>query len=150
MLGRSGKPAYCRDKEFVEADWPSIIEEIESLSRNERRLAQRHLFSILRNLLKWRYLPRKRGRRRRIAMSKRRFELRRHLAESPTLRPFLAGFVAEDYQDAVLLVMIETSLPRGVFPATCPWTVDQIIDGSFGHACNERCQCLDPLTPLLP
>jgi hypothetical protein len=50
------------------------------------------------------------------------------LSDSPSLRPGFPNVVARSYRYAAKQAARETSLPGAIFPASCPWTPEQIID----------------------
>lgn len=125
--------ALLRQEEFTEVDWNNLIEEIEALGRSDIRELTNRLEVLLMHLLKWQYQPNKRlsGHSWRVTIAEQRRRLRKLLRESPSLRARLADFVAETYSDAVAAAVIETGIKAAIFPAHCPWTIEQVMDEEF-------------------
>ncbi|MFZ1234403.1 MAG: DUF29 domain-containing protein [Thiofilum sp.] len=46
-----------RERKFDQVDWEHIIEEIEDMSKSEKRALQSFLETLLMHLLKWQYQP---------------------------------------------------------------------------------------------
>ncbi len=51
------------------------------------------------------------------------------LEESPSLRPLPADYLPKAHARARVKALDETGLYR--LPETCPWTIEQILDGDF-------------------
>ena len=58
-------------------------------------------------------------------------QIRRHLKQNPSLKPFLPEAMEEGYQSGFNLAVIETLLDFEIFPATCPYRFEEAIDDSF-------------------
>ena len=114
-----------------EADIEHIAEEIESMGRAEKRELVNRLAVLLMHLLKWRFQPSARGTSWRLAIEEQRDRLADHLADNPSLKAALGDAVTAGYRLAILGAARETGLDRGAFPAVCPWTFAQCMDGAF-------------------
>lgn len=116
-----------------ELDLANLAEEIESLGRRDRRALGSRLDVLVMHLLKWRYQPERRisGRSWESTMIEQRRRIRRLLRESPSLRSEVPGMIEEEYLDIRRQAAAETGLPLTMFPDTCPWTVEQILDSTF-------------------
>lgn len=123
--------ALLRAGRLAEADVEHIAEEIEALGRAERRELVNRLAVLLLHLLKWAYQPERRGKSWRLTIEEQRRRLARHLRDNPSLRAWQAEALAEAYGDAVLRAERETDLPRDVFPWSCPYGFEQVLDGGF-------------------
>lgn len=125
--------ALLRDEEWEKLDWQQIAEEIESLGRNERREIKSRLGVLIMHLLKLEHQRRPwfltRSWRNTVAEQRNRLDAA--LAESPTLRAQINELIAEAYPYAVKDAMRETGLPRITFPATCPYSTDQLLDEGY-------------------
>lgn len=112
-------------------DRENLAEEIESLGRSERKEIRKRLRVLLAHLLKWQFQPAKRkgGWRSTILMQRR--ELHRTLAENPSLRSHPSEVLEETYEIARSKAADETGLPEDAFPATCPFSIEQILDPAF-------------------
>jgi len=123
--------ALLRAGRFSEADLENIAEELESMGRSEKRELNNRLKVLLTHLLTWRYQPMLRGASWRLTVEEQRREVALHLADNPSLTARLAGTMVTAYGSAILSAQRETGLRRQTFPATCPWTYDQIMDAAF-------------------
>lgn len=112
-------------------DWDNLAEEIRSLGNNEKNEIESRLLVLLQHLLKWAYQPsgRKGGWASTIREQRRR--IGRRLTQSPSLRPYPAEVLAEEYGDARLSAADETGLPLETFPSACPFAVGEILDPEF-------------------
>lgn len=83
------------------------------------------------NLLKWQYQPALRSKSWGYTIRNQRNELAYLLGESPSLRTLVSERVATAYPRAVKDALEETGFLRSPFPATCPYTADQILEETF-------------------
>jgi hypothetical protein len=120
-----------RTGKLAQADIEHIAEEIDSMGRTEKRELISRLSVLLLHLLKWRYQPDKRGPSWEASIRVQRNRLADHLDDNPSLKPLLPQALASAYRDAALEAVAETGLPGATFPATCPWTVEQVLDAGF-------------------
>jgi len=112
-------------------DLTNLAEEIESLGKSQHRELGSRLDVLMLHLLKWGYQPLERSGSWRSTIRTQRRELRRLLQQQPSLRPLVPDAVADGYPDARLDAGDETGLPLATFPATCPWTPEQVLDADF-------------------
>ncbi|MFC7334565.1 DUF29 domain-containing protein [Rhodocista pekingensis] len=123
--------ALLRAGRLAEADIAHIAEEIESMGKTEKRELVSRLSVLLLHLLKWRFQPARRSASWEATVRVQRDDLADHLRDNPSLRATLDGAVADAYRKAAILATGETGLRRDTFPATCPWSVAQILDEDF-------------------
>lgn len=123
--------ALLREGRFDALDRENLAEEIESLGRSDRREIENRLKVLLAHLLKWRYQPAGRGGSWRATIRDQRVQIAKIIKESPSLRSHPAKALAEEYANAVPEAADETGLAEVAFPATCPFTVEQILDPAF-------------------
>lgn len=109
-------------------DVENVAEELESLVNKERRQLENRLAVLLLHLLKWDHQPDQRSNRWRASVAEQRARLRRLLRDSPSLKPSLEEAAREVYPEAVEQAAIETSLIEKAFPASLPYSVDQILE----------------------
>lgn len=112
-------------------DRDNLAEEIESLGRSEKREIESRLNVAIVHLLKWRFQPDKRKSGWRASILEARRQLSRTLRESPSLKAYPSDVVEEEYESARLKAADETGLPEATFPASCPFTIEQILDPNF-------------------
>ncbi len=130
--------ALLRAGNLSSADISNIAEEIESLSRSEKRQLRSRLAVLLLHLLKWQFQPGRRSRSWEISIANARNELAEHLAENSSLKAVLPEAVVSAYRRARLGAEQETGLPGNTFPVECPWTFDQAMSGEpLGSAQDE-------------
>jgi hypothetical protein len=123
--------ALLRTGKLAEADIENIAEEIESLGRSEKRELLNRLTVLLTHLLKWQFQPGFRSNSWRLTAQEQRVQLEEHLEDNPSLRPSLDRVITRAYRLAVLAAQKETGLAEGTFPATCPYSMAQILDPAF-------------------
>jgi len=119
--------ALIRAGKWSALDREALAEEIESLGKSQHRELGSRLDVLLLHLLKWGYQPLERSGSWRSTIRTQRRELRRLLQQNPGL----PSAVADGYPDARLDASDETGLPLATFPATCPWTLEQVLDADF-------------------
>lgn len=117
--------------QWAQLDIENLVEEIESLGRQERQQLINRLGVLLGHLLKWQYQPNYRSHSWQATIREQRRRLRRLLEANPSLQPYLPEALQAGYEDGVDLAIQETNLPEETFPATCPYTLDQALDADF-------------------
>lgn len=120
-----------REGRWNEVDVENLAEEIEGMSRTEKRELIHRLIVLIMHLLKWQFQPDKQCKSWRSTIWTQRRELIRLLQDSPSLKPILKKMLVEIYPDAVVKASEETSLPESYFPQECPLTWEQIMDIDF-------------------
>ena len=126
--------ALLRAGRLSEVDAQHIAQEIEALGRTEKREMVSRLAVLLLHLLKWAYQPERQGKSWRLTVEEQRRQLARHMRDNPSLRAWQDEAMADAYGDAVLRAERETDLPRDVFPWSCPYSFDQVMDDGFWPA----------------
>jgi len=116
---------------FAEADIEHVAEEIEDMGRRDLRELNSRVKVLMTHLLKWQTQPKRRSRSWAATIATQRDELDGLLAQSPSLRPRLAGGLESNYHQAVKLAAAETGLGKEAFPASCPYRVEQLLDDDF-------------------
>jgi hypothetical protein len=121
-------------------DWAGLAEELEDMGQSIKHSLTSHLARILEHLLKLRYetSPLERANRERgwkVDLAKHRDDAADILGDSRTLRNQLRDFVTKAYPRARRYAgteMVNLKDPwRNVFPAECPWSIDEILDDDF-------------------
>jgi hypothetical protein len=122
---------FLRQEDWEKLDWFHLAEEVESMGRSEQRELGSRLQVLLMHLLKWQFQPDHHSSSWEATIIIQRIDLAELLQENPSLRPCVGEFVTAHYRRALLAAMIETGLHKRIFPATCPYTVEQILDEEF-------------------
>lgn len=123
--------ALLRQGRFNETDIEHLIEELESMSASERRELEHRLAVLLMHLLKWKYQPNYRGTSWYLTIKNQRFQSKRHLQKNPGLKHNIDDSFEAAYYTARLTAAKETKLNEKAFPASCPWSLEQVFDDDF-------------------
>ena len=122
--------ALLRAKRFDELDLENLIEEVEDLSRQERRSVESYVETIVEHLLKAALSPAARPRRGwLVTIDKQRAKLAREL--TTTLRNHLETELPALYaglRRPVARQLEKDGVGLGSLPSACPYTLDQILD----------------------
>jgi Domain of unknown function DUF29 len=118
---------------WEELDQEHLVEELEALSRSEHSELESRLEVLITHLLKWQFDAASQNPRRlwRATIREQRHRLTRLLQRNPSLRPPLPDVLHQNYPHARLIALDETDLPDSILPATCPWSIQQILDENF-------------------
>lgn len=123
--------ALLRSGQWDQLDIPNLVEEIETLGRQERRELVNRLGILVGHLLKWQFQPQQRSKSRIATIIEQRQEIQELIADNPSLKSYLVEAIEKAYQKSVLLVVKETPLSLDDLPAQCPYTLDQVMDPNF-------------------
>jgi len=120
-----------REGKFAELDLSKLAEEVEDMAGSQRRQLSSRLDSLLLHLLKWEFQPSFRSGSWSATIDVQREAIARLLRKNPSLKPIVDGEVADSYPIALLGASGETGVPKKLFPKTCPYTKEQILDKRF-------------------
>ncbi|WP_333879329.1 DUF29 domain-containing protein [Methylobacter sp.] len=123
--------ALLRAGRLNDLDIENLIEEVETMGRSEKRELESRLTVLLLHLLKWKYQEVRRGRSWELSIDEQRIQFRKTLKENPGLKPFLDEMTVDAYKLSVIQASRETKISKSVFPAACPWSLEQITDDHF-------------------
>lgn len=112
-------------------DVENLAEELEDMGKREKRALRSRTVVLLAHLLKYAYQPERRGPSWAGTIREQRKQLDALLCDSPSLKPRLIDDLEDSYISARLLAAGETGLPEKAFPASCPFTLDELIDEHF-------------------
>jgi hypothetical protein len=115
-----------RDGRANDLDYPHLAEYLEDMARRDRREVKSRLTVLAAHVLKWLHQPKKRSRSWRHTIVVQRQELV-DLLTSGTLRNHAEAVLEEAYADAIEQAAAETGLDDELFPAECPWTLEQLL-----------------------
>ncbi|MEG3440356.1 DUF29 domain-containing protein [Pannus brasiliensis CCIBt3594] len=114
-------------------DWPHLIEEIEGLGSEQKHKVDSYLLQLLIHLLLYRYWNSERewsGRGWSIEIANFRTQLE-ILFRSRTLYNYFQEEIEVIYPKAVKLAAKKSDLPKSLFPETCPFSADEIMNEDF-------------------
>ncbi len=120
-----------RAGKLTQADIEHIAEEIESMGKTEKRELVSRLSILLLHLLKWQYQPGHRGASWQATIRVQRRDLGRHLRDNPSLKAVVPEAITDAYGDAIIEAGAETGLSESTFPASCPWSFEQVMADNF-------------------
>lgn len=123
--------ALLRSGQWDRLDIPNLVEEIETLGRQERRELVNRLGILVGHLLKWQFQPQQRSKSWTATIIEQRQEIQELIADNPSLKSYLVEAIEKAYQKGILLVAKETPLSLDDLPAQCPYTLDQVMDPNF-------------------
>jgi hypothetical protein len=119
--------ALLRAGKFASLDVPHLLEELDGMTRSDRRALGSHVRNVLLHLLKMRHQPDKATRSWQASVLASRDEIADILDESPSLRRDLPGLLGANYPRAVRLAAVETGMPENAFARDCPFTLDDVL-----------------------
>ncbi|NEP12603.1 MAG: DUF29 domain-containing protein [Symploca sp. SIO2C1] len=123
--------SLLRQHQWGELDLLNLIEEIESLGKQQRQELRNRLSVLMGHLLKWEYQPQRRSRSWLATIRVQRRDTLRLLKDNPSLKSYLEDALLEAYENGRDLAMGETDLPEEIFPVNCPYSLTEIVDNSF-------------------
>ncbi|MGL5032555.1 MAG: DUF29 domain-containing protein [Microcystaceae cyanobacterium] len=112
-------------------DLDNLIDEIEAMTRSDKREIFNRLKVLIMHLLKCQYQPKKKTRSWIKTIDEQRDQIELVLADSPSLRPYLTSKLEEVYDKAKRDAVTETKLSPKTFPNDCPFTEEQILDADY-------------------
>lgn len=117
-----------RTGQLGELDTENLIEEIESLGRQERQELRNRLGVLLGHLLKWYYQPEARSKSWVYTIREQHQEIQRHLKENSSLKPYFSEAIAVGYEKGLNLVGQETPLNPKSLPQVCPFSETDVLE----------------------
>jgi hypothetical protein len=118
-------------QQWVDLDLANLIEEVLSLGKQQRQEFRNRLAVLLCHLLKWQYQPKRQGRSWSATIQEQRLQLGILLSDNPSLKGSLDTLLVEGYQLGIQRAIKESNLDETTFPATCPFSFEQITDPNF-------------------
>ncbi|AIE74969.1 MULTISPECIES: DUF29 domain-containing protein [unclassified Synechocystis] len=121
-----------KHQDFAQVDWDNLIEEIETLGRNERHAVDSLLSRLLEHLLKRCFVDCPGSFRGwEIEIRNFRQDIKKRLKNSPSLKPFLLEIFPESYQDA--LSAMREDYPNTFFPDVSPFPgeLESLLNDKF-------------------
>jgi Domain of unknown function DUF29 len=112
-------------------DLENLVEEVESLGRQQRQELRNRLGILLGHLLKWQYQPTLRSKSWRLTLREQWVQIRFLLKDNPSLKSYLEEAMVEVYTLGQLLVAKETPLDIEDLPEVCPYGLDDAINDAF-------------------
>jgi hypothetical protein len=127
----SASIALLKQKRFDEMDIDHLIEELEDMGNNKKHALVSRLAQLIFHLLKWQRQPDFRGRIWDASIQEQRKKIKKLLLENPSLKSEIDMFLADAYEDSILLIKKETPIDLKLLPQECPYRFDQIMNDEF-------------------
>jgi hypothetical protein len=123
--------ALLKAKNYDAVDWENLIEEVEGLTRSDKRELENRLITLFEHALKRRYVSLPdcyRGWD--VTLKRTQKQLRRVLKDSPSLRNYFVSIIEECYRDALINMRDEYD---EIFPDRLPFNedIDQLLTEEF-------------------
>jgi hypothetical protein len=112
-------------------DIENLVEEIESLGKQQKQELRNRLAILIGHLLKWDFQPEFWGKSWKATIIEQRERISLHLKDNPSLKPYLNQAVIDAYKLALSFVVPETPLDYSDLPSDCPYAIAQILDPHF-------------------
>ncbi|AFY61467.1 DUF29 domain-containing protein [Synechococcus sp. PCC 6312] len=126
-----------RERCLEQLDFVNLIEEIESLGKQQRQELCNRLVILIGHLLKWDYQPEKRSKSCFVSIRNQRRQIKILLKLNLSLKPFIQEALEISFPLAVDLVVSETPLQNRDLPSYSPYTWEQLLDPSFPSSLAE-------------
>jgi hypothetical protein len=120
-----------REGSWQAVDVEHLAEELEDLSKSERRAIASQLVRLLLHLLKWQYQPERRSDSWIDSITDARLQIELAIQDSPSLRLYPTQVLAQSYPRARRSAAMQTGRPLATFPETCPYRLNQVLDEAF-------------------
>lgn len=117
-----------QERRFAELDIGNVVEELESLGREQAHKLGSAFRVLLLHLLKWRYQSKRRSRSWAGTIVRERLNAAEILAENPSLRSKRQALFSRAYNGARREAAAETGLPLSTFPEVCPFPLQKALD----------------------
>ena len=123
--------ALLKAKNYDAVDWDNLIEEVEGLTRSDKRELENYLITLFEHALKRRYVSLPdcyRGWE--VTLNRTQYKLKQILRDSPSLRNYFVSLIEECYQDALKNMRVEHD---AIFPDRLPFSedIDQLLTEEF-------------------
>lgn len=120
-----------KNRDFKDLDIINLMEEIESLGKQQRQELRNQLAVLIGHFLKWDYQPKKRSKSWRVTIREQRREIIRLLDENPSLKPYLGEAIIYAHESGLDLVVRETPLDYPDLPQDPIYTIEQLLNPDF-------------------
>ncbi|OYD89481.1 hypothetical protein CDG76_35025 [Nostoc sp. 'Peltigera membranacea cyanobiont' 210A] len=120
-----------RNEQWSQIDLQNLIEEIQSLGKQQRQELRNRLSVLIGHLLKWQYQSGRRSRSWLATLRIQRLDIAELLEDNPSLKPYFEEALRKAYFKGVELAVGETDLPKRTFPVECPYSLVEIVDYDF-------------------
>lgn len=120
-----------RERRWHDIDVEHLAEEIEDVSKSERRGIASQLTRLLLHVLKWQYQPQRRSDSWLDSITDARVQIDLALKDSPSLHAYSLEQLEQSYQRARHHAVNHTGISLSVFPHQCPYALETILDDDW-------------------
>jgi hypothetical protein len=118
-------------KDWGAIDVPNLVEELESMGRQQRAELRNRLIVLLMHLAKWQYQPMLRGNSWQSSINTQRAEIPGYIDDSPSLKPYIPEAMEKAWRVARVKASNESGLSIDNFPEQCPYSWEQATSWDF-------------------
>lgn len=120
-----------RHQEWQKLDLANLIEEVESLGKQQSQELRNRLSILIGHLLKWEDQRERRIRSWLATIRVQRREILKLMRDNPSLKPYLLETLPEAYENGKDLAVMETNLPYKRFASVCGYMWEDILSDRF-------------------
>jgi predicted DNA-binding ribbon-helix-helix protein len=120
-----------QEGQLNELDPEHLIEELESLSKSDKRALTSYLKVLVMHKLKWQYQPRQCSNSWMSSINNARFEISLILEDSPSLGNYLPEALAKAFPPARKEAAQESGIDLDSFPETCSYSLEELLGDDF-------------------
>ncbi|MFB1486267.1 MULTISPECIES: DUF29 domain-containing protein [unclassified Thiocapsa] len=120
-----------REGSWQAVDVEHLAEELEDLSKSERRAIASQLVRLLLHLRNWQHQPERRSDSWLDSITDARLQIELAIQDSPSLSSYPTLVLAQSYQRARRSAAMQTGRPLATFPETCPYRLEEILDDDW-------------------
>lgn len=114
-----------------ELDIENVLEELESMGKNDQRGYVSSFKNLFSHLLKWQYQPERRSVSWVNTIRRSRDEIFDWEDDNKSFIPKRDDFIDKAYSRAKKNAASETQLPESLFPSQCPWDFETFMNDEF-------------------
>ncbi len=116
---------------FDQLDIPHLLEEVESMGNQNKTELRNRLTILLMHLLKWKYQAEYKSNSWYITIANQRLDIADLIEDNPSLKHILVELFNRAYTKAIPKTSLETGIKSSIFPSSCEWTIEQVLDEEF-------------------
>jgi len=123
--------ALLREGKLSELDLENVLEELESMGKNDQRGYISSFKNLFSHLLKWKFQSQFRSSSWANTIKRSRLEITDWEEENTSFIPKRDDFMEKAYKKAKREASSETGLPESLFPTDLPWEYETFMNESF-------------------
>lgn len=119
---------FLKTKQFDKLDINNLIDEVEAVSKSDKRSLVSHLANLMMHLLKIQYQPKLKSRFWESSVYNARLSFLEILEKSPSMSQFMEEIFEKAFKKARREAINETGFSGNLFPENCPWGIKEILE----------------------